>query len=260
VQLTRAAGFDSIKIDHCGPWINISTYYELSRPLMLEVNPWMPSRDDRYKPVKYGPGYGPPDDKWCPFNMFRASTDLKNTWASIWHNLQSMQPFSNISRPGCWAYADMLMVGKLASAVEDRAHFSAWFITSSPLIMGHRATDEAVNEKVWKVVNNPLAIAINQQWAGHAGAMVKEGPSRVQLWAKPLLGGDIAVMLINGGDKKVVNAKVDIDAAQRRFGRPVAQIYAITDVWSRANSTRGADLREHVHRLAPRARRSFLRR
>ena len=120
VQLTRAAGFDSIKIDNCGPWINASTYYALSRPLMLEVNPWSPSVADRYTPGNRGPGYGVPDAKWCPYHMFRVSTDLNSTWASIWFNLQSMQPFSNISRPGCWAYADMLLVGKLASEMEDR--------------------------------------------------------------------------------------------------------------------------------------------
>ena len=47
-----------------------------------------------------------------------------------------------LSRPGCWAYADMLVVGNRAvdapwvlplSRDEAQSHFSMWAVTSSPL-------------------------------------------------------------------------------------------------------------------------------
>ena len=237
VQVARSAGFDSLKIDNCGPWINMDTYFNLSRPMMVEVNPWAPATYDRYKPSNRGPGYGVPNATWCPMHMFRVSKDLKPTWESVWWNLQAMRSFSDVSRPGCWAYADMLYLGKLASAMEDRAHFSAWCITSSPLILGHKASDERVNQYVFGLVNNPLALAVNQQWAGHAGAMVAEVRPGVQLWAKPLLGGDVAVMLINGGTRRI-QASVDVDAARLRFSRPPARKYFVIDVWGGASSTR----------------------
>ena len=45
------------------------------------------------------------------------------------------------SRPGGWAYLDMLGVGNLANATQDRSHFGAWSIMSSPLILSFNLTD-----------------------------------------------------------------------------------------------------------------------
>ena len=42
-----------------------------------------------------------------------------------------------------------------------------YVITSSPLDLGHNISDDAVNDRVWPVVSNLEAIAINQQCAWH---------------------------------------------------------------------------------------------
>jgi alpha-galactosidase len=56
--------------------------------------------------------------------------DIQKNWPSVFGNLQTLVPFQDrvepLSRPGCWAYPDMLEVGNLASFEEDRAHFGAW--------------------------------------------------------------------------------------------------------------------------------------
>ena len=44
----------------------------------------------------------------CPFNMFRSSNDIRAKWSSIMNNLHTTQRFLNVSRPGCWAYPDMV--------------------------------------------------------------------------------------------------------------------------------------------------------
>ena len=80
----------------------------------------------------------------CPFNMFRSSNDIRAKWSSIMNNLHTTQRFLNVSRPGCWAYPDMLEVGvtnsqKVAEGckawgqrgctldlIEARTHFAAW--------------------------------------------------------------------------------------------------------------------------------------
>ena len=121
-------------------------------------------------------------------------------------NLASTTKFQNLDRPlagqGCWAYPDMLEVGRMAHFAEDRSHFGAWVITSSPLILGFDVQDPTVFQKVWDIVTNEAAIKINQEWAGHPGFLlkttnyvrkmdyaeygddnVKEG--RVQVWVKP---------------------------------------------------------------------------
>ena len=56
----------------------------------------------------------------------------------------------------------MMEVGNMASYNEDRAHFAAWCITSSPLILGLDLINPATVDKVWDIVSNQEAIAINQ--------------------------------------------------------------------------------------------------
>jgi hypothetical protein len=83
------------------------------------------------------------------------------------------QGFPPLSRPGAWAYPDMLEVGRMPSLIEDRTHFGAWVITSSPLILGYDLNDEASTGRVWEIIANPEALAISQTWAGHPGRLVK---------------------------------------------------------------------------------------
>ena len=87
----------------------------------------------------------------CPYNFYRTSGDIRNNWDSMMSNLKTTLKFSDESKtpsrnyPGCFAYPDMLEVGRMASYNEDRAHFGAWVITSSPLILGHDVTDDSLN-------------------------------------------------------------------------------------------------------------------
>lgn len=73
----------------------------------------------------------------------------------------------------------MLEVGRLASFEEDRAHFGAWAIVSAPLVLGFDLRDDAVMDRVWPVISNQEAIAVNQQWEGSPGRLVQsEDPSQ----------------------------------------------------------------------------------
>merc|ERR1712048_85515 len=87
-----------------------------------------------------------------------------------------------LSHPGQWAYADMLEVGQLSKPsasgwtpedmVEDRAMFGLWCITSSPLILSFDIRNAANLDRVWPVIANEEAIAINQAWSGSPGMLV----------------------------------------------------------------------------------------
>jgi len=91
-------------------------------------------------------------------------------------NLQTTKKFQGdipLSRPGTWAYPDMMEVGRMPTVQMDRTHFGAWVITSSPLILGYDLNNQAVNDRVWPFVANKEAIAINQAWAGHPGKQVQ---------------------------------------------------------------------------------------
>jgi hypothetical protein len=67
----------------------------------------------------------------------------------------------------------MLEVGNMATLEEDRSHFGAWVIVSSPLILGYDVANRSLTRKVWPIISNVEAIAVNQQWAGHPGRLIR---------------------------------------------------------------------------------------
>ncbi len=133
VNATVAFGFDSVKLDGCGDFRDLHLWYKLfsaQRPVMIENCHW---------------GADLPTVRDCPFHMFRTSGDIRAVWGEMFGNLQCMLDVGRMFEPGA-----------------DRAHFGAWVITSAPLILGHRATDNETNAKIWPLVSNELAIEINQ--------------------------------------------------------------------------------------------------
>jgi hypothetical protein len=113
------------------------------------------------------------------YNFYRASGDVINSFERIYHNVHSLLPFLGsppLSRPGSWAYADGMELGRMSGPyrdAEDRTIFGWYVITSNPLYLGHNISDDATNDRVWPVVSNIEAIRINQQWLGHPGRLVK---------------------------------------------------------------------------------------
>merc|ERR1712054_433522 len=100
----------------------------------------------------------------------------------------------------------MLEVGQLETFEEDRAHFGAWVITSAPLVLGYDVQDLSITERVWPIISNAAAIAINQEWAGHPGFLLRAEKhsnwwpfsTEVQIWLKPQKAG-MAMFLLNTG-------------------------------------------------------------
>ena len=98
------------------------------------------------------------------------------------HNLQTtiafQDPSTPLSRPGCWAYPDMLEAGRIMGKDGkldlpwNRAHFGAWCVVSAPLILGMDITQHAAVSAIVDVITNAEAIAVNQAWAGHPGGLV----------------------------------------------------------------------------------------
>ena len=91
---------------------------------------------------------------------------------------------------------------------ETRAHFGAWCIVSSPLILSHDLNNATVMDKVWPLISNKEAIAVNQAWAGFSGSVFlaateeqvhfKSGAVPAwQFWNKPVGGGQVAVFMMN---------------------------------------------------------------
>jgi len=178
IRALDAFGFDNVKIDGCGAQRNQTLYAELmqetGKAYTIENCHWGTCTDSDDSSC--------PTLDWCPFNWYRTSGDINAGSDSWWNNLQTTIRFQDydapLSQPGCWAYPDMLEVGRVAEPVPgtfytwNRAHFGAWCITSSPLILGVELTDEKLTP-VLDIIGNSEAIDINQAWAGHPGMLVE---------------------------------------------------------------------------------------
>lgn len=227
VQALVAYNFDGIKIDGCGneTSVGLAHWYETIRrqrrrttkrhnKIVIEnchgVNP-------DFKPNWTLP---PPFD--CPYHFYRTSHDIRNTYGSIVSNLETLPYYHhrNDSRPGCWAYPDMLMVGVDhgdgygLNLAETRSHFGAWAVVSSPLILSHNVNNHSVMDRIWDLISNRLMIHINQVYVGdsggryyqssekvrfHVGGNIWDDIPAVQYLSKPIGDDKLAVFLMNSG-------------------------------------------------------------
>jgi alpha-galactosidase len=152
-------GFDGIKLDSCGAEEDLSLFANLinatNRPMVIE---------------NCHQGHTVPNETWCPFNIYRTSGDISVGYGRIIGNLRTTAKFaqSGLSRPGCWAYPDQLMLGLSAykstdlTFTESRTQFGLWAITSAPLILGLDINNETRMDEHWPIISNRMAIGVNQ--------------------------------------------------------------------------------------------------
>eukprot|EP00755_Sulcionema_specki_P002183 Sspe_Gene.118230::Locus_111082_Transcript_1_1_Confidence_1.000_Length_1370::g.118230::m.118230/K07407/E3.2.1.22B, galA, rafA; alpha-galactosidase len=221
-------GFDGVKLDSCSQFHNMSYWVSLmvssGRSVMVEncYNTANPS-DPR---------------ETYPFNMYRISTDIKHNWPRIMGNLEMTLGYAanGTSKPGCWAYPDMLEVGNLHGLYNmDRSHFALWAVVSSPLILGYNVTDDAVTERIWDIISNREIIDINRRWAGHPGTRLMTSDNNMELWGKPIdPSGAWAVVVVHNDLNATLTHSASIPFATFAFRCPVKvrDVYAHTDLGS----------------------------
>ncbi|MDD4819390.1 MAG: glycoside hydrolase family 27 protein [Flavobacteriales bacterium] len=96
--------------------------------------------------------------------------------------------------PGHWNDPDMLEVGNGQSVNEDRAHFTMWCMLSAPLILGNDI--RKMSQQTKDIIMNKEVIAIDQDSLGVQG-LKAEANDGVEVWLKPLKGGDWALCVLN---------------------------------------------------------------
>lgn len=73
----------------------------------------------------------------CPYHVFRSSDDVYNHWENIVNNINSVTPYltqaneslAPRSRPGAWAYPDMLETGNLGCGMQTHLFCRAFSST-----------------------------------------------------------------------------------------------------------------------------------
>mmetsp|Transcript_14396 Transcript_14396/g.46951 ORF Transcript_14396/g.46951 Transcript_14396/m.46951 type:complete len:415 (-) Transcript_14396:1834-3078(-) len=189
-------GFESAKLDNCGVQTDLDKWFALLPGVVIENCHW---------------GQTLPTADWCPFHVYRTSVDVEPTYASVLANLETVFDLAakNLSRPGCWAYPDMLELGEgQLSEAEARSHFAAWAVVSSPLILStDLARDDEIDD-LWPLIANPDIIAVNQAYVGFSGGRFKTNGT-VQMLYKPTSLNSAAVLVLNTDDHHQITATLD---------------------------------------------------
>jgi alpha-galactosidase len=131
-------------------------------------------------------------------NLWRTTEDITDHYdrmSVIGFDQDGLEPFAGI---GHWNDPDMLEVGNGGMSHDEYiTHMSLWVLLAAPLLAGNdlaRMTPETL-----AILTNKEVIAVDQDAKGVQGRrFAQEGP--LEVWAKPLAHGGIAVGLFNRGE------------------------------------------------------------
>ncbi|CAJ2667097.1 alpha-galactosidase-like isoform X1 [Trifolium pratense] len=144
-------------------------------------------------------------------NSWRTTGDIEDKWESMTTRADQNNKWASYAGPGGWNDPDMLEIGNGGMTTEEyRAHFSIWALAKAPLLIGCdiRALDDTTKE----LLSNSEVIAVNQDKLGVQGKKVKSNDD-LEVWASPLSGNRLAVVLWNRSSSKamVTAAWSDLD-------------------------------------------------
>lgn len=141
--------------------------------------------------------------EWAPAlggNLWRTTDDIDPHWDRIYAILSQQAGLESYAGPGHWNDPDMLEVGngKLTLA-ENRAHFSMWAMLAAPLLAGNDLPH--MKPAIKDILLNRDVIAIDQDPLGQQASRVySEG--EVDVWARHLDGGAMAIAVLNAGSDR----------------------------------------------------------
>jgi alpha-galactosidase len=180
-------------------------------------------------------------------HMWRTGPDLySQQWDMIVNRFQLAATPANraATGPGAFPDPDNLEVGPSprappgagATPLEQRSQFTMWAVLPAPLVLA--ANLSALDPFSLATLTNAGVIAVNQDpLAAPAAPVVGDAFTATSVWAKPLYGGDVAVMLLNLAAPGPATIGFGFDA----IGLPGAGgsgngTVTVTDLWSGAST------------------------
>ena len=153
--------------------------------------------------------------EWAPAlggNSWRTTGDINPHWDRIYTILSQQAGLEKYAGPGHWNDPDMLEVGngKLTLA-ENRSHFSMWAMLASPLLAGNDLPH--MKPEIKAILTNRDVIAIDQDPLGHQASRIYSD-GEVDVWARHLSGGAMAVAILNAGSDRVATHPFHLDLAK----------------------------------------------
>jgi alpha-galactosidase len=168
-------------------------------------------------------------------NLWRTTGDITDTWGSLSGIGFNQNGHEKHAGPGHWNDPDMLVVGRVGwgpnihpsrlTQNEQITHITLWCLQSAPLLIG--CDMSAMDKFTVDVLGNDEVIEVDQDPLGKpAGRRAQDG--RLEVWARPLWDGTMAVGLFNRG---VEAAKVT--AKWSDLGLKGSQM--VRDLWQQKN-------------------------
>jgi alpha-galactosidase len=164
-----------------------------------------------------------------------------STGAQLWRTTGDIAPYlesvvaigfgqaglERFSGPGHWNDPDMLEIGNERIMGDlSQFHLSLWCLLSAPLMAGNDLS--TMSDATREILTNREVLAIDQDPEGaQAHRVYADGP--IEVWAKPLAGGDIAVGIFNKG-----NSAEQATVSLRELGLPDS--VGVRDLWQHADS------------------------
>jgi alpha-galactosidase len=142
--------------------------------------------------------------EWGPSagaNLWRTGDDINDSWAQMSAIGFGQAGLSRFAGPEHWNDPDMLEVGNGHMKPDEyRTHMTLWAMLAAPLLAGNDLSK--MTPETLSILTNRDIIAVDQDALGKQGDRVSEvGP--LEVWSRPLSGGDIAVALFNRGDYRI---------------------------------------------------------
>jgi alpha-galactosidase len=170
--------------------------------------------------------------QWGPnvgANSWRTTGDINPTFPRIATIAREQAGLAKYAAPGHWNDPDMLEVGNgKLTADENRTHMGMWAMLASPLLAGNNLSE--LTPEVTSILTNREVLAIDQDPLGkQASRIFAEG--QVEIWARPLSNGDIALIVINFAESKTLLRNIGLHLAQAG----AANGWKARDVWAAKN-------------------------
>ncbi|HLK41496.1 MAG TPA: glycoside hydrolase family 27 protein [Polyangiaceae bacterium] len=199
------------------------------RAIVFSINPGNGSND------LCPPNGSPPDGSSCGLtlpstaNLWRIGFDISASWSSITSLVDQDAPLSRYAGPGHWNDPDMLEVGNGGlSADENRSHLSMWAMLAAPLLAGNDLRSMSSDTKA--TLTNQEITAVDQDALGAQATLVATPQSGLQVWSKPLVGGNVrAVALLNRNSS---SASISVDFTKIGLSSGAA---SVRDLWQHAD-------------------------
>ena len=231
-------GVDFLKFDYCGVPAGTTSasleadYQQMSQDLIATGRPIVFSEE---MPVAAGDA-NPSNPDYLTYvqdsskiaNMWRMAPDeTTNFDSTVFGHLAADLPLAGYAHPGAWNDLDMVMPGNTSynwTAQQQETQMSIWAEMASPLIDSGDLTSMSATTR--QILGNRAVIAVDQDPLGKQGQLVAQ-QNGADIVAKPLVGGDVAVLLANPSSSSQL-----VTTTARAVGLRPARAYAVRDLWA----------------------------